>query len=234
MVRSVFLISFFLLTGTRVFAQEDVLEELEYHNYPTKIPEKLSPIIEGDFKIPAALNNKAFRKIGNGIADINILFQYPITKNILLGAGFKYGYYQFVDFISNNSFSNSGKLFSYSPYGRISFLKFASPRVFLQISSKAGTSIMDFNSFTCTNNGENGKIQRSFFIEPQIGVHIFVDESLSFSMVISDYIAFNDFNPSLMCMESFGGFSPTDSEGNYNVLGIGFGFTYFFNKKGLQ
>jgi hypothetical protein len=234
MARLFSVILFLFLAGTTVFSQEDVLEELEYHNYPTKIPEKLSPILEGDFKIPAALNNTAFRKIGNGIADVNLLFQYPLTKNFLLGAGFKFGYYQFVDFITNNTFSNSGKLFSYSPFGRISFLKFANPRVFIQVSTKAGTSIMNFNSFTCTNNGEDGKVQRSFFIEPQVGVHIFVDESLSFSMVVSDYIAFNNFNPSLMCMESFGGFNPSDSEGNYNVLGIGFGFTYFFNKKGLQ
>ena len=141
-----FLISLFLLVGTNVFSQEEVIEELEYHNYPTKIPEKLSPILEGDFKIPTPLNNKAFRKIANGIADANILFQYPLTKNLLLGGGFKYGYYQFIDFLTNNSFSNSGKLFSYSPYGRLSFLKFSNPRLFFQFSTKAGYSIMDFNS----------------------------------------------------------------------------------------
>lgn len=225
-------ISLFLLAGINVFSQEEVIEEMEYHNYPTKIPEKLSPILEGDFKIPTTLNNKAFRKIANGIADANILFQYPVTKNVLIGAGFKYGYYQFVDFLTNNSFSNSGKLFSYSPYGRLSYLKFANPRCFFQFSSKVGYSIMKFNSFTCTNAGEKQPSQEFLFIEPQISVHIFVDESLSFSMGVSDYIGFKNFNPSVMCLDSFNGYEASDSEGNYNMLGIGFGFTYFFNKKG--
>jgi hypothetical protein len=232
MAKIYFFILIFLSMSCQIFAQAEIFEEMEYHNYPTKIPEKLSPIIEGDFKIPTPLYNKAFRKIANGIADANILFQYPITKSILLGAGFKYGYFQFVDFLTNNSFSNSGKLFSYSPYGRISYLKFSNPRLFFQLSVKAGTSLMQFNSFTCSNLGEKPRTQNSFFLEPQISAHIFVDESLSFSMAISNYIGFNSFNPSLMCLDSFSGYNASDSEGNYNVLGIGFGFTYFFNKKG--
>lgn len=234
MARISLLILFFLLVGTKLFSQEEVIEEVEYHNYPTAIPEKLSPMLEGDFKIPTPLANKAFRKIGNGIADANLSFQYPITRGILLGAGFKYGYYQFVDFLTNNSFSNSGKLFSYSPYGRISFLKFSTPRLFFQFNAKAGYSMMFFNSYTCTNAGEGAHQQNTFFIEPQVSAHIFVDESLSFYLGVANYIGFNDFNPSLMCLETFNGFQASDSAGNYNMLGIGFGFTYFFNKKGAK
>ena len=37
-----FFILIFLWTGLKAFSQEEVMEELEYHNYPTKIPEKLS------------------------------------------------------------------------------------------------------------------------------------------------------------------------------------------------
>jgi hypothetical protein len=35
-----------------------------------------------------------------------------------------------------------------------------------------------------------------------------------------------------MCLDSFSGYDASDSVGNYNMLGIGFGFTYFFNKQG--
>lgn len=218
--------------GIKVFSQEEVIEEMEYHNYPTKIPEKLSPILEGDFKIPTPISNRAFGKIANGIGDINLIFNYPIAKSFLIGAGFKFGYYQFIDFLTNNSFSNSGKLFCYSPYGKITYLKFSNPRLFFQFSSKFGYSFMDFNSYTCTTTGEPNSMQECFFIEPQLSAHIFVDESLSFSLAVSDYIGFNNFNSSLLCLESFPGYSAENSLGNYNILGIGFGFTYFFNKKG--
>ncbi len=217
------------------FAQEEEeVEEMLYHNYPTKIPEKLSPVLEGDFKLPSPLQNKAFHNIAKGIADFNLMYQYPLFSNFLIGAGFKFQYFQFADFLTNNNFSNSGKLFNYAPYGRLSYIKFANPRLFWQLSVKGGYSYKKINSFSCSNAGEAQPKQEEFYLEPQMGIHIFVDESLSFSLVVANYIGFNNFNPSLMCLSSFGGFTAADSEGNYNVFGIGFGFTYFFNKKGSK
>jgi hypothetical protein len=218
-----------------LFAQEEnILEEQVYENYPTTIPDKLSSSIEGDFKIPTPLRNEAFDKIANGIADINLLYQYPVLKKFSVGLGFKYNYYQFRDFISNNTFANSGKLFNYAPFGRLSFIKFSNPRLFWQISAKAGYSFMQFNSYTCTAAGEKSHDQSTFFLEPQIGAHLFVDESLSFSLIVSNYFGFGNFNSGLMCLPNFAGLSEEDSIGNYSMLGIGFGFTYFFNKKALK
>jgi hypothetical protein len=232
-MRKLFYILILFLFPVYVMAQDEtgVDEEMIIYNYPTTIPDKLSPMIEGDFKLPTPFYNKAFRKIANGIGDMNLHFQMPLFKGFMLGGGFKFGYYQFIDFINSNSFSNSGKLFIYSPYGKLSYIKFTTPRLFFQFSVKAGYSIMQFNSYTCTNSGEGTKGQNNIFIEPQLSANIFVDESLSFSVLMSNTTMFNNFNPSLLCLESFNGFSPEDSQGNYHIFGIGFGFTYFFNRK---
>ncbi len=221
-----------ILLSSKALAQEEQLElEQTYQNYPTEIPEKLSPKLDGDFKLPTPLRNAAFSKICNGIADINIAFQYPLFGKVMLGAGFKWEYFQFADFITNNSFSNSGKLYNYAPFLQLTYLKFSTPRLFWDFSVKGGYAMMFFNSYTCANAGEPQPTQSSFYLVPQIGINLFVDESLSFSFLVSDIITFNNFNPSLMCLSSFAGLSTGDSNGKYHVLGIGFGFNYFFNKK---
>lgn len=232
MIRRSLFILLFSVISCFASAQEELPElEQTYQNYPTEIPEKLSTKLDADFKLPAPLKNSAFHKICNGIADANVAFHFPIVDKLMIGAGFKWEYFQFTDFITNNSFSNSGKLYNYAPYLQLSYLKFSTPRLFWDFSVKTGYSMMDFNSYTCNIAGETQPTQNSFYIEPQIGINLFVDESLSFSFLVSDIITFAEFNPSLLCLSSFAGLNPNDSAGNYHVLGIGFGFNYFFNKK---
>lgn len=202
-----------ILTALQLYAQQ--IQE--------KIPE-VKHSIKGEFELPRPVSNKAFKNIVDGIADVSVCYQYPFA-NFTIGGGFKYLYMQINDVKVNEKLAAGMQ--GYVPFAKIGYEKFISPKVHYELSLRGGYSLLYFKSKKCTDIGEKSKPQNAPYSELQAALYLMANERLSFSIIASYNILFNEFKPELLCLSNFPGFTADDAKGNYNYFSVGFGFSFF-------
>jgi hypothetical protein len=188
-----------------------------------KIPE-VKHSIKGEFKLPHPLHNKVFKNIIDGIADVSVYYQYPVN-NLTIGGGFKFIYMQINDVKVNEKLAAGMQ--GYTPFAKIGYEKFISPKIHFELSARGGYSLLYFTSRKCTDNGEKSKPQNAPFAETQVAIYMLANERLSFGLLSSYNFIFNKFTPDLLCLPNFPGFTAEDSKGNYRFFSVGFGFSFF-------
>jgi len=188
--------------------------------------------ISGDFKLPSALSNRAFKSTSDGVADLSIVYQNPFIKGFGLGAGFSFLYLKINEFaFSFPGRQIEGEVKRYAPFGKIFYQRKINSQFLLDFGTKIGYSFFDYSSSFCTEMNIDSKDQ-GLFIEPSIGLHMFAQENFSIGLVLAYGVNSVQFSPSSLCLSSFPGYDQSDYDGNSNVLSIGFSFSAFLKQKG--
>ena len=101
-------------------------------------------------------------------------------------------------------------------------------KTYLEISVISGYNFLNTKSNQCTSVYK----QEAMNLMPQISYYLISSEFLSFGIILSYNYIWSEFTPANICMDSFPGVAPSNSIGNSQVFGVGFGFSTRFPAKG--
>lgn len=219
----------FLFFTQAALAQEDeeepVREEEPVKAGPEKIPE-FKRSIRACFKLPNAIANQAFKKVFNGISNLEVGFTQPISKNFYVGANIQHGYYD----INRYSFAevSNGKMMTAFAFGEVGVQKYWSPRWYWTFNVRAGFGNVWIKTENC---GPEPKTKSMLYTEEQFGIYLWANERMSYGMLVSHQLLHFAFHPGYICRTSFGGLFPEDWAGPSHSFTIGFGFTCLLGKE---
>ena len=201
----------FVHLGTSFFSQEN--------NFLDKFSYSMN------FKLPKTLMNPAFKTMIFGVGNFDAQFQYEFLDKVELGLGYKYGYFD----VNGLAFQTKvdGQMENHNPFIKLGWKNNISDKVFLNFSLKGGYNFSKTRINTCLSD----YYQNSLRIEPEMGIYMFSTEYLAFGFIVSYNLWLAEFSPENFCMSSFPGMNPSNSDGYYQTLCVGFGFYTKFPEK---
>jgi len=227
-LKTVMVVFAFLFIAQTVLAQED--EDEPKKDEPVKTTPEVIPefkrSIRACFKLPNAMANEAFKKVFNGISNLEVGFAQPIAKNFYIGANIQHGYYD----INRYSFVevSNGKMMSFFGFGEIGYQQYWNPRWYWTFNVRAGYGNVWIKTQNC---GEDVKTKSMLYTEEQLGVYLWANDRMSYGLLVSHQLLHFAFNPGYVCRETFGGITPEDWAGPSHTLTIGFGFNCYLGKE---
>lgn len=190
---------------------------------------EFKPAIRGFFKLPNAVANNAFKKVFNGVSNLEVSFVYPFAKYFFGGVALQHGYYD----INRSAFPEvpNGKMQSFMGVGEIGFQKYMNPRWYYLISVRGGYGLVRIKNDNCDKT-ETVPHQSVPFNEALFGLYLKGNERMTYGLVISHQIHHFHFNPGWLCRTSFGGLTDADYVGPSHSITIGFGVSVFLGDVG--
>lgn len=221
-----------LCAYTAAYAQDDEEDERKPDDTPTATGKVVIPTfdksITGGFKLPNALANNSFKKVFNGVSNLEVSYRQPFLKNFFIGAGLQHSYYD----INRFSFPevSVGNMQSFLGVGEIGYQKYITENWYYLLSARAGYGLVRVTSDNCKAMGLDMPQQGIFFTEAMAGIYLRGNDRMSYGLVVSHQIHYFDFGPEWVCRSSFSGLTPGDYTGLTQSLTVGFGFVCILGK----
>ena len=185
-----------------------------------------------DLGIPTKGKNIAFGNVMEGLFNGGVSYQYNVYNGLTVGAGAKYSFFIINSFAINNA-DWGGGLHLPAVHIKLGYEKFTTNRISMTPSIKMGYSYMVSANDSCKTSLGGPYVKGTFFLEPQFEIVLLTDKTSSdgFSLVIGYDMYFQDFGAEFLCMDSFVGLEPEDSQGITRFISIGFGYRYYMGRK---
>lgn len=178
--------------------------------------------------LPSNTSNKAFRSIMQGLVILTPSYQYTFESSLALGAGLRYGFFNVNEFKNNANLS--GGMHSVG-----AFIKVGQEKYFGKFGLDYGLRMgYTFNYFLTNQNkfkNQNPYSNNSFLIEPTISFSLMATEKTSFNFFLAYGVQTFKFRPNQVGLDYFSGISKEDNNQITSYFTIGFGYSYFFDKK---
>lgn len=181
--------------------------------------------------LPATLEaatNKSFRDLMTGLLNASVAFQSTpeFSRPVSYSGGLRYSLFNVNEF--RNNFDLSGNLHVFGAYGRV-----GSEQFYGDLGVDYGIKIGYTRNYAMVNKciDETGRAgySEAIMVEPNIAFNYRVDPNSAFTFFNLSYSFYTfPFEPRLVCMDDFPGFSESDWSGITTFLSIGFGYTYYF------
>jgi hypothetical protein len=188
---------------------------------------KFKPSIRGFFKLPNTIANNTFKKVFNGVSNIEVSYMQPFAKNFFVTGGFQHGYFD-VNQFSFPELSN-GKMQSFMGVGEIGYQKYWNDKWYYIASLRAGYGLVAIKTANCSNEGTVPQ-QAMAFGEGLFGIYLHGNDRMSYGLVISYQLYNFEFGPEWICRDNFSGLTEIDYQGLSQNITVGFGFTCILGK----
>lgn len=179
--------------------------------------------------LPNSMGNKPFNKMMQGLANLNVYYQYAFANSLAIGGGLRYSFFEVNEFRVPEPLD--GGMHSAGAFLKISREKFHSDRFGTDMGVKFGYSLNYITTDLNEKIGRNPYQNEATYIEPCIGLVLSADEFTSYRFHIGYAFQGFGFNPNMLGTESSDGYSQKDFDKSTHYLVIGFGFTYYFKPK---
>ncbi|MBW7868221.1 MAG: hypothetical protein H3C31_07860 [Brumimicrobium sp.] len=179
--------------------------------------------------LPNNITNRAFRELMQGLAIVTPNFQYTLDNSFSIGAGLRYGYFNVNQF--KNNIGLSGGLHVLGAFVKIGQEKYFG-RFGIDYGVRVGYSVNIFN--TNKNKLLLGKayMNDGGFVEPVLGLCLTSTENSSFRLTLGYTFHGFKFQPHQTGIDQFSGFNDAKINEITTYFIVGFGYSYFFGKKG--
>lgn len=189
--------------------------------------------IRGNFNVPNAVRNRAYRKSFNGIYDLNGIVIINPVSGFIIGAGYKNSQFD----IPNKLIAGLRTTYMHfnSIFGRVGYNHYQSDIFFISGAINAGQNFTKFTGVPCIDHKRDKYVYGSFYFEPEAGINFMIEEFFSIGVNVSLNINTKSFDPYFLCLEDFNPYYPEELGKNMMTLNFGFGFTYgIIPKKGVK
>lgn len=190
---------------------------------------------KGSFKVdlclPNTVANYAFDRVHNGLGDASVYYQYNVYEGLTIGGGVRYAYFMIDQFSVSNPIT--GGLHFPAGYLKVGFEKFSNDRFAYEWSLNSGYMMaLSTNDSTDAKLGEPF-IDQGIFIQPKLGMYVMAEQNSAFSLMFSYTWFLNNFRPDYHAQETFPGtgMKPPDWAGVTQFFSVGFGYSYYFNRR---
>ena len=185
-----------------------------------------------DFRLPTPTGNNGFFKTVDGVADVNLNYNYPILKNVYIGVGGKMAIMQVNDFKTGLNSVINAKYNAISANGILGYKKQYNDKFYLDYALRIGYA---WTTYTSLYNASNTKLQNThsdLFFEPSIGGYLFANENVAYGMILGYAIKMDQFHYSKYGIPTIlPGFQESQFEGITQYFTVGFGVQAYFGKK---
>lgn len=179
--------------------------------------------------LPNGFTNEPFKNIMQGLVSAAPYYQYAFKNHLIVGAGARYSYFAINEFKVPEPVY--GGMHSAGGFLKVGYEKFHNDHFATDFSLKIGYNQNYFDTDRNDTLGVNPVTVGSMYFEPNIGLILTADEQNSFRLVIGYGIQGMGYKPSMIGLETFGGYDPADFDKPSSMLIVGFGFTHYFKKK---
>lgn len=179
--------------------------------------------------LPNGFANKPFKNIMQGLVNVSPYYQYAFKKQLILGAGLRYSYFAINEFKVPEPVY--GGMHSAGVFAKVGWEKFHTDRFATDISVKLGYTQNYFDTDRNDTLGLNPVQVNSTYVEPSVGLILTADEFTSYRLVVGYGFQGFGYRPSMIGLETFGGYDPEEFSQVTSFLIVSFGFTYYFKPK---
>lgn len=179
--------------------------------------------------LPNGTVNKPFANIMQGLVNVSPYYQFCLKNHIAFGSGFRYAYFGVNQFKVPQK--TLGGMHSFGAFLKVSHEKYHSDKFSTDLGVKVGYTQNYFVTNRNDSLGQNPYQVNSLLIEPTVELSLLADEQVAYSLVISYSFQGFGFKPSMLGIETFGGYDPAEFNKTTSYLTIGFGFSYYFKSK---
>lgn len=180
--------------------------------------------IKTNFKLPFTTSNTFFKKVGEGVIDMNGSIDYSLMKNFYVGAGYKYAFFKLNERQLNSAPTDqfNGKITLQGFYGELSYFYDVYENFSIEANFQVGRESITTASKFCEAKGINHK-KTGLFYSPNVNFYLKGEEVFSFFLSLGYQFSSHGLKPEDMCVDSFTGYNTVDHAGHYQHLNIGFG-----------
>jgi hypothetical protein len=179
--------------------------------------------------LPNGFSNSAFKSVMHGLVSFAPYYQFDFLNQMAIGGGFRYSYFSVDKF--KLSTPVSGGMHTAGAFLKFGWEKFHSDHLATDIGVKIGYSRNYFDTDRNDSLGVNPLKISCFYTEPTLGLILRVDEQNSYRFFLSYGLSGFSFNPSMIGLQSLGGFDPGSFNKVTGAIIFGFGYTYDVKKK---
>lgn len=195
--------------------------------------------IRGNIGIPRSISSKMFKTAFNGIFEANLSFNVRLFDNFFVGIGYQAAQFQNNKFLKfqyfNNSIPYDTRLTANCGFVKLGYDKFFSEKGYMSYCLNSGfmqCNYSNVNLDTNINNKPFGKLIFSApYIQPEVSANFIVDNTISFSIMLSYTTLFSNFDPKAPRFNHFEEVKKTSNKYYMSWLNIGFGFNILINTK---
>ncbi|MFO0494420.1 MAG: hypothetical protein ACK50Y_02720 [Flavobacteriia bacterium] len=179
--------------------------------------------------LPNGFTNEPFKNIMQGLVNFSTYYQYDFKNHLTAGAGIRYGYFAINEFKVPKPVY--GGMHSTGAFLKVGWEKFINDRFAIDLGVKVGYSQHYFDTDRNDSAGNNPIQLNSFYVDPTMGLILTADEVSSYRLFFS-YASYGfGFKPSMIGLETFGGYDPSGFNKVTGFLIVGFGYTFYFKSK---
>ncbi len=179
--------------------------------------------------LPNGFTNEPFKNIMQGLVNFSTYYQYDFKNHLTAGVGIRYGYFAINEFKVPKPVY--GGMHSTGAFLKVGWEKFINDRFAIDLGVKVGYSQHFFDTDRNDSAGLNPIQLNSVYIDPTLGLILTADEVSSYRLFIS-YASYGfGFKPSMIGLETFGGYDPAQFNKVTGFLIVGFGYTFYFKSK---
>jgi hypothetical protein len=182
-----------------------------------------------ELALPNGLSNNAFEDIMQGLVHASPYYQYTMKNGLSFGTGMRYAYFTINEFRVPDPVY--GGMHSAAGFLKFGWKKFHNDIFATDISIKAGYNLNYFLTDLNDSLGINPKQINAIYLEPSIGLVLAADEKTSYRLYLGYGIQDFLFTPSMLGLQTNGGYVGDKIEKRTSYLLIGFGFSYYFESK---
>jgi hypothetical protein len=179
--------------------------------------------------LPNGFVNKPFKNIMQGLVNAELYYQYAFRNQIIIGAGVRYSYFAINEF--KVPVPVYGGMHSGGVFLKAGWEKFHTDRFATDLSLKFGYTQNYFDTDRNDSIGGNPLQVNSTYLEPSVSFILTADETSSYRLIIGYGFQGFGYKPSMIGLETFGGYDPKEFDKTTSFLIVGFGFTYYFKPK---
>lgn len=179
--------------------------------------------------LPNGFTNKPFKDIMQGLVSVAPYYQYAFKNHLIVGAGVRYSYYAINEFkVPEPTY---GGMHVGGTFIKVGYEKFHNDRFATDLGVKIGYTQTYFDTDRNDTLNQNPYQVNSFYVEPTIGLILMADEQSSYRLFVSYAFQGFNFRPSMIGLETFGGYDQKEFDKTATTLIVGFGYTHYFKPK---
>lgn len=183
-----------------------------------------------DLGLPSAQGNKPYKYIMQGLINASAYYQYTLPFGLNFGGGANLNYFTINEFRLPGLVK--GGITTVGGFGKLGYEKFFAPNVAMDFGVKFGYGYSySKNTKTMEKIGKAHEFD-ALYIEPMVNLYLMADEKSGFSLSIGYVFKGMKFNETHLMVDEITGYEAKDFGSNTHFLLVGFGYTYYFGRKG--
>ncbi len=211
-----------LISFSLVFAQDDDGGSDKVNVRPSRYS------VRTEISVPSPVNG-AWRKSMVGVFETNLSFNYKVSHDFFIGAGYKGAFFYTPP--KFYIFELKTKMKTHSGFLRIGYDLYKTNTYFISPAINSGWTYTRYSNIVCKKNPITWEPEyQSWFIEPQLTFNFLPEPNFGISLNLSFVLVDHVWDPEFICLQDHIDFSEVRTDALTSYINLGFGIYWGFGR----